>query len=108
MPLYLYQVAYTAESLAAQMKNPQDRIAVVGKQLSDSVGSKILGGGYSYGEYDVSIIVEAADDVTMAAVAIAIAAAGAVKAAKTTPLLSGEQWVAAMKKAPSVLYKPAK
>jgi hypothetical protein len=44
----------------------------------------------------------------MAAVAIAIAAGGAIKAAKTTPLLNGEQWVAAMKKAPSVLYKPAK
>jgi len=108
MPLYLYQLAYTAESLAAQMKNPQDRIAVVNKQLSESVGSKIVGGGYSFGEYDISIIVEAKDDVAMAAVAIAIAAGGAAKAAKTTPLLSGEQWVAAMKKAPSVLYKPAR
>ncbi|HEY7749609.1 MAG TPA: GYD domain-containing protein [Aestuariivirgaceae bacterium] len=108
MPLYLYQVAYTADSLAAQMKNPQDRLAVVGKQLSDSVGAKILSGGYSYGEYDVSIVVDAKDEVTMAAVAIAIAAGGAIKAAKTTPLLNGEQWVAAMKKAPSVLYKPAK
>ncbi len=108
MPLYLYQLAYTAESLAAQMKNPQDRIAVVGKQLSESVGSKIVGGGFSFGEYDVSIVVEAKDDVAMAAVAIAIAAGGAAKAAKTTPLLSGEQWVAAMKKAPSVLYKPAR
>jgi uncharacterized protein with GYD domain len=108
MALYLYQIAYTAESLAAQMKDPQDRMAVVGKQLSESVGARILSGGYSYGEYDVSIVVEAKDDVTMAAVAIAVAAGGAVKAAKTTPLLSGEQWVAAMKKAPSVLYKPAK
>jgi len=25
MPLYLYQLAYTAESLAAQIKEPQDR-----------------------------------------------------------------------------------
>jgi uncharacterized protein with GYD domain len=110
MPQYLYQVAYTADSLAAQMKNPQDRVAVVGKQLSDAVGAKILGGGFSYGEYDISIIVEAADDVTMAAVAIAIAAGGAVRAAKTTPLLSGEQWVAALKKAPlvSAKYKPSR
>ena len=52
--------------------------------------------------HDVSVIVEAADEVTMAAVAIAIAAGGAVKAAKTTPLLSGPQWVAALKKAPAV------
>ena len=29
MPQYLYQVAYTAESLAAQIKNPQDRLELV-------------------------------------------------------------------------------
>jgi len=110
MPQYLYQVAYTPESLAAQIKNPQDRLKIVGKQLADAVGAKILAGGYSSGKYDVAIIVEAADDVTMAAVALAIAAGGAVKAAKTTPLLSGAQWVAALKKAPAVSaqYRPAR
>ncbi len=92
MPQYLYQLAYTPESLAAQMKNPQDRLEVVGKQL----------------EYDVAVIVEAADDTTMAAVALAIAAGGAIKVAKTTPLLSGAQWVAAMQKAPSITYRPAR
>jgi hypothetical protein len=58
----------------------------VGKQLVDAVGAHIVGGGYSFGEYDISIIVDAADDVTMAAVALAIAAGGAVKAAKATSL----------------------
>src|SRR5438034_11773591 len=101
MPQYLYQVAYTSESLAAQIKNPQDRLEVVGKQINDAVGARILAGGYSYGEYDVSVIVDA-DDVSMAAVAVAIAAGGAVRAAKTTPLLSGGQWVAALRKAPAV------
>lgn len=110
MPQYLYQVAYTSESLAAQIKNPQDRLELVGKQIADAVGAKIIGGGYSYGEYDISVIVDAPDDVTMAAVALAIASGGAVRAAKTTPLLSGAQWVAALKKAPVVTaqYRPAR
>src|SRR5215467_10674630 len=110
MPQYLYQVAYTSDSLAAQIKNPQDRLELVGKQLSDAVGARILAGGYSYGEYDVSVIVEAADDVTMAAVAVAIAAGGAVRAAKTTPLLTGGQGVSALRKAPAVSakYRPAR
>ena len=110
MSQYLYQVSYTPESLAAQIKKPQDRLAIVGKQLAEAVGAKILGGGYSFGEYDIAVIVEAADDVTMAAVAVAIASGGAVKAAKTTPLLSGAQWVAALKKAPAVSaqYRPAR
>ena len=75
-----------------------------------AVGAHIVGGGYSFWEYDISIIVDAADDVTMAAVALAIAAGGAVKAAKTKSLMSGAQWVAALKKAPAVSakYQPAK
>jgi uncharacterized protein with GYD domain len=110
MPQYLYQVAYTPESLGAQTKNPQDRLELVGKQIDDAVGAKIIAGGYAYGEYDVAVIVEAPDEVSMAAVAIAIAAGGAVKAAKTTPLRSGAQWVAAMEKAPEVSaqYRPAR
>src|SRR5262249_44589476 len=110
MPQYLYQVAYTSESLAAQIKNPQDRLEVVGKQLKDAVGARIVAGGYSYGEYDISVIVETPDDVTMAAVAVAIAAGGAVRAAKTTPLLTGGQWVSALRKAPAVSgqYRPAR
>jgi len=110
MPQYLFQAAYTSESLAAQIKNPQDRLEIVGKQLNDAVGARILAGGFSYGEYDVSAIVEAPDDVTMAAIAVALTAGGAVRAAKTTPLLSGSQWVAALRKAPAVSaqYRPAR
>ena len=110
MPQYLYQVAYTPESLAAQIKNLQDRLEVVSKQVTEAVGARIVAGGYSYGEYDVSAIVDAPDDVTMAAVALAIAAGGAVRAAKTTPLLNGGQWVAALQKAPAVSaqYRPAR
>ena len=110
MPQYLYQASYTSESLAAQIKNPQDRLQLVGKQLADAVGAKIVAGGFAYGEYDIAIIVEAPDDVTMAAVALAVSAGGALRAGKTTKLLSGAEWVAALKKAPAVSakYKPAK
>ena len=106
MTQYLYQIAYTPESLAAQMKDPKDRLAQVGALLEQSVGAKIIGGGFSFGEYDVAVIVEAADDTTMAAVAIAIGAGGAVRSGKTTRLLSGDEWVAAMTQASSVTYTP--
>jgi len=108
MPHYLMQLAYTPESLAAQMKNPQDRIDVVGKQLAASLGVKILAGGYSFGEYDVAIICDAVDDSTMAAVAIGLGAGGALKSCRTTPLLSGAEWLNAMKKAASIQYTPAR
>jgi hypothetical protein len=45
MPLYLYQAAYTAEAIAAQIRNPQDRIEVV-KPVFDAIGATILGAGF--------------------------------------------------------------
>jgi uncharacterized protein with GYD domain len=108
MPQYLYQAAYEPESLAAQMKNPEDRLAKVGALIKSSVGASFVAGGFCYGEYDVSVIMEAPDEETAAGVAIAIAAGGAIKASKTTPLLSGNQWVNALKKASSVSYQPAR
>lgn len=108
MALFLLQLAYTPESLAAQMKNPQDRLEVVGKQLAESTGVKMIAGGFSFGEYDVTLVFEAPDQTTIAAIAIALSAGGALKAVKTTPLLSGSQWVEAMKKASTVGYKPAR
>ena len=109
MPLYLYQAAYTAESLAAQIKDPKDRIEVV-RPVFEAVGGKILASGYPFGEYDVMAVYEAPDDTTAASLALAIAAGGALKSAKTTRLLSGQEWIAALTKAQTVAptYKPAR
>jgi uncharacterized protein with GYD domain len=104
--LYLYQAAYTPESLKSQIQNPQDRLDVVNKQLQSS-GGRILAGGYSFGAYDVVAVIEAPDDTTMAAYAMAIGSAGAVRNAMTTKLLSGAEWIAALQKASSVGYRPA-
>ena len=108
MAQYLYQASYTAESLAAQLKNPEDRLAKVGAQLENTVGAKIIAGGFAFGDYDIAVVMEAADDETAAAVALAIAAGGAVRSAKTTKLLNGDQWVSALSKASGAGYKPAK
>jgi uncharacterized protein with GYD domain len=109
MSLYMYQLAYTAESIAAQIKEPQDRISVV-KPWLEAAGGTLLGGGYSFGDYDVTILYEAADDTVAASVALALAAGGAVKSARTTKLLSGQEWVASLQKAQNVAaqYRPAR
>jgi uncharacterized protein with GYD domain len=109
MPVYLYQAAYTAESIAAQIKNPQDRLALVGSVLS-SHGVTIVAGGYSMGEYDVCVILEAENDETTAAAALTLAAGGALRVAKTTKLLDGHQWIAALTKASEMAgaYRPAR
>jgi uncharacterized protein with GYD domain len=110
MPLYLYQLAYTSESIAAQIKNPQDRLEVAAKPVLAAVGGTMIGGGFSFGEYDVTILFDAPDDTAAAAVALAVSAGGAVWAGRTTRLLSGGEWVAALKKAGTVggSYRPAR
>jgi uncharacterized protein with GYD domain len=107
MPLYLYQAAYTPDSLSAQMKSPADRLEIVGGQIK-SAGVRFVTGGYSFGDYDLCVIMEAPDDASMAAVSIAISAGGAVRNARTTRLLSGAEYVEALKKASAVAYKPTK
>jgi len=110
MAVYVYELAYTSESLAAQVKNPQDRLEVAAKPVVEAIGGRILAGGYTFGEYDVVVVYEAPDDVSAAALAVAVGAGGAVKAARTTKLLDGQQWVEALQKAQGVasVYRPAR
>src|SRR6201998_1368362 len=109
MPLYMYQAAYTPESWAAQLKNPQNRVETVGRQACEAVGGKLVGGWYCFGEYDVVFICDVPKNESMSAIALAVAAGGAAKASKTTVLMSGTEGVGAMKKADAVAktYKPA-
>src|SRR5437879_13222112 len=95
MPLYMYEGAYTPESLAAQIREPRDRIEVV-KPAFDAIGAKILAAGYPFGQYDVIVVYEAPNDTAAASLALAVAAGGAVKAAKPTHLLSGPEWIASL------------
>ena len=53
MPLYMYQAAYTAESLAAQLKKPENRVEGVGRSACEAVGGKLVGGWYCFGDYDL-------------------------------------------------------
>jgi len=110
MPLYMYQAAYAPESWAAQLKNPQNRADTVGRAVCEAVGGKLIGSWYCFGEYDLMIIVDVPDAQSMAAIALAIAAGGAAKSARTTVLMSGDEAVAAMTKASAVsrVYKPAR
>jgi uncharacterized protein with GYD domain len=105
MALYMYQAAYTAESMAALIKEPQDRIEAV-RPVLEALGAKILAGGFPFGEYDVLVVYEAPDDTTAASVAMAIAAGGAISSFKTTRLLSGQEWTESLRKAQGSQYRP--
>ena len=97
MTLYMYQASYTAKSMAAQLTDPHDPMEAITPTLAD-VGATIVVAGFPFGEYDLLLVYEAPDDVTAASVAMAVAAAGEVKSAKTTRLLSGQEWLESLRK----------
>jgi uncharacterized protein with GYD domain len=107
MPYYLVQTAYTPEAWATMIKNPQDRIAAV-RPAVESVGGTIDEGFLSFGEYDLVAIVEFPDNVAAAAFSLVSTSGGALKAFKTTPLLTLAEAQDAMKKAGTVTYDPPK
>jgi uncharacterized protein with GYD domain len=88
--------------MAAQINNPQDRIEVAAKPTIAAIGGKYLAGGFTFGDYDAVVIFEAPDDTAAASLALAVAAGGAVRSARTTKLLDGPQWVDALRKAKGV------
>ena len=105
MPSYLVQVDYEPEGWAALIKNPQDRIAAVTPAI-EALGGKVVAGYLSFGEFDIVAIVEMPDNVSAAAFSIAAAAGGSVRAIQTTPLMTPQEGIDAMRKAADSSYRP--
>ena len=106
MAYYLVQVAYTTEAWAAMVKNPQDRATAVEPAIK-KLGGTVERFWLSFGEYDIIGIVQMPDAVAAAAFAAALSAGGACKSVKTTPLLTIEEGLEAMKRAATCGYKAA-
>jgi uncharacterized protein with GYD domain len=103
MPHYLLQAAYTSDAWAAMTKNPQDRSAGVGSVI-EALGGRLEASYVSFGEYDAVVIAEFPDNQTAAGFAMRAAAAGHLKALKTTPLLTTQEALEAMGRGGSLDY----
>ena len=105
MPFYLTRFSYTPATWARLSKNPEDRRAAA-TQYVEAVGGKLHGFWYAFGDHDAYALYEAPDNVSMAAMAIAISAGGALSSYQTIALLTVEEALAAMRKASSITYRP--
>ena len=104
MSSYLVQVSYTTEAVASLIKNPQNRTETVRKSVK-KLGGKLVGFWMAFGDYDVVVVVEMPDNVSAAALALSVGGSGTARSIKTTPLLSIEDGIAALKKAGNSGYK---
>jgi len=105
MPLYLTRFSYTPETWARLANNPEDRREAA-KSYMESVGGKLHGFWYAFGEYDGYTLWEAPDNVSMTTVAIAISTGGALSKFETTVLLTVEETLEALGRVASVRYRP--
>ena len=69
------------------------------------MGGKLHGFWYAFGEHDGYNLFEAPDDVSMAAVALAIGGGGALSSIETTVLMSVEDTMEALRKAGQIQYR---
>lgn len=105
MPIYLIQASYTTQGVSALVNKPEDREAVL-RSLVEGMGGRLESMYYAFGDFDVILIVELPDNVTVAAFSMAVGASGAVTNLKTTVLLPMSEGVEAARKAGSVGYRP--
>ena len=105
MALYALQTAYAPVGWAALLKDPQNRMEAV-KPVVQRLGGSVVDGWLTFGDYDVLVICQLPDNVSATALSMAISAGGAVKTVKTTPLVTFDEGLEALKKAKEAGYAP--
>ena len=104
MPLYLTKFSYTPETWARLIGNPEDRRQAAQAYI-ESVGGKLHGFWYAFGPHDGYNLWEAPDNVSIAAVVLAITGGGALRSCDTTVLLSVDETLEALRAAQQIGYR---
>jgi uncharacterized protein with GYD domain len=104
MALYLSRFSYTPETWARMIFHAEGR-AKAAQAYIESVGGKLHGFWYAFGTHDGYNLWEAPDNVSMAAVALAISGGGALSSFETTVLLTVDETMDALRKAERIQYR---
>ena len=104
MAYYMIQTAFTAQAWGTMLKNPQNRAEQV-RPMIEKLGGKLEGYWSCFGDYDTVLIVQAPDNIGAAALSLSAAGGGALRAAKTTPLMTMDETIEALKRAGRAGYK---
>jgi uncharacterized protein with GYD domain len=105
MPLYLGRFSYTTDAVRAMVANPQDRTKAAA-EAAESLGAQIKGFWFAFGEFDGVFLMDAPDNATAVAFAMAVGGGGGLSKVETTVLLDMEEAQEAMRKASGASYRP--
>ena len=103
MPKYLIQAAYSAEGVKGLLKDGGSKRRAAAEAAIKGLGGKLDAFYFAFGDTDVFALADAPDNISAAAVSLAVSASGAVHT-KITVLLTPEEMDQAAKK--SVSYRP--
>ena len=103
MPKYLIQASYSAEGVKGLLKDGGSKRRAAAEAAIKGLGGKLEAFYFAFGDTDVFALADAPDNISAAAVSLAVSASGAVHA-KITVLLTPEEMDEATKK--SVSYRP--
>jgi uncharacterized protein with GYD domain len=106
MAKYLIEAAYSHEGLKGLVKDGGSARRAVVEAAAKALGGHIEAMYWGFGTDDVYAIVEASNNVSAAALALAIGATGALAHYKTTVLLTAAEVDEAAKKSAGVRYRP--
>ncbi|HLF48705.1 MAG TPA: GYD domain-containing protein [Methylomirabilota bacterium] len=105
MPTYMVQASYTNTAWGKLVQRPENRMEAL-RPVVEKLGGKLLAWYYTWGDYDVMVLLDVPGNINAAAASMAIAAGGAVKDIKTTPLMSPDEGFDAMLLAQGAGYRP--
>ena len=100
----LIQAFYSKEGIGELISNPQDRAAAV-RPVVEGLGGKMESFYFAFGEYDAIVVVEMPDNLSAAALAMAVGSTAGIYSYKTTPLLTMDEAMLAMRKASGTGYR---
>lgn len=103
MPKFLVQASYTDKGSEGLVKEGGTGRRDAVEQVTKQLGGKVESTYFAFGDFDLYSILDFPDNVSMAAVALAVKASGAIQT-KATVLLTPEEIDAAAKK--SVEFRP--
>jgi len=90
MSKYLIQASYTAEGAKGLMKAGGTARRAAVQKMVQGLGGRVEAFYFAFGENDAYVILDLADNLTAAAISLAVTSTGAV-GTKTTVLLTAEE-----------------
>ena len=106
MPHFLVQFSYASRSIKALVDQPEVDHAGQAAAMVGSLGGRLVGYWYSFGEFDGVALIEAPDNSVAAAVGMAIGGTGEVSRLQTSVLLTMHEARNAMHKAATATHLP--